>query len=268
MKTRAPTHEGKKGSAEAPTTRNEVMYHRLAAVHHAAKADAFASARMLPRAAGHRARARWHAGFGRRQRFGSGAPRGSELYNAEQLAESLSDPTTHELFVDPVFVSSGHTFERSAIADWLSTHTTCPKTRMPITSVLVPNHHARSMVEEFVAAYATREGDEWAEIRVACADRETRRRERPPELARARRAARAPQPPPEYTNEASEDDEPDALSEDEAVAYVLARAASDPYVPTASQGFDDAFVRDNLLNRGMTRRQLDHRYDEYWQTGN
>jgi hypothetical protein len=144
------------------------MYHRLASVHHAAKADVYESTRMRAKAAAHRARADWHAHFGRRQRFGN-TPHGTELYNAEQLLISLSDPISDELFVDPVFVSSGHTFEREAIVAWLSTKTMCPITKRPITSVLVPNHHARSIVGAFISAYGNRTGGEWADIRDACA---------------------------------------------------------------------------------------------------
>jgi hypothetical protein len=217
------------------------MYHRLAAVHHAAKADAYASTRMRAKAAGNRARSNWHASFCRRQRFG-GAPRGTELYNAEQLFTMLSDQATRELFVDPVFVSSGHTFERQSITDWLRTNTTCPITRRQITSVLVTNHHARAMIDEFIAAYATREGDEWADIREGCA------------YCKAQRQ----QSPPDYTY--GEGD----LSEDDAIAYIRERLVHE----FQTIGMDDAsddFIRTEFIEKatGNTHRELAERY-EYW----
>ena len=138
--------------------------HRLAAVHHAAKADVYASAGLDGKARGHRARAEWHA----RLRFGS-APHGSEAYNAAELMRALSDPITLEMFVDPVVASSGHTFDRASIGTWLRTHRTCPVTGIRLASdVLVPNLLVRSMVEQFVSTYAKREGDEWAAVRASC----------------------------------------------------------------------------------------------------
>jgi hypothetical protein len=137
----------------------------MAAVHHAANADFDARARVRTRREP-TARAEW-------QRFG-GAARGSELYNAEQLANSLSDPIHYNLFVDPVIASSGHTFERGHIVEWLRRNSTCPITRVTITKVLVTNHLAKAMVEQFIAAYATRKGDEWGEIRKACEGREAK----------------------------------------------------------------------------------------------
>ena len=41
-----------------------MSYHRLAAVHHRAKADVYADAGLDRKARGHRARAAWHASFG------------------------------------------------------------------------------------------------------------------------------------------------------------------------------------------------------------
>jgi hypothetical protein len=50
--------------------------------------------------------------------------------------------------VDPVLGSDGRTYERSAITEWLRTHTTSPITREPMTAAsLVPNYALRSMIE-------------------------------------------------------------------------------------------------------------------------
>jgi hypothetical protein len=50
--------------------------------------------------------------------------------------------------VDPVLGSDGRTYERSAITEWLRTHTTSPITREPMTAAsLTPNYALRSMIE-------------------------------------------------------------------------------------------------------------------------
>jgi hypothetical protein len=104
-------------------------------------------------------------------RFGA-LPRGSEAFNAAELSIRLSDPTSFELFVDPVVASSGHTFERGRIEAWLRTNDTCPITREKITRVLIPNRVVKATVIEFVATYGSREGSEWDKIRASCAERD------------------------------------------------------------------------------------------------
>ena len=120
----------------------EMLYHRLAAVHHAAKADAYASARMHEKAAGHRARARRHL----RARFG--APT-SDM--ATWLAEELTDPFTLDVFDDPVVISTGHTFERAAITEHRQRQAVarCPNTRRLFTGTYVPNELIRQLVRWF-----------------------------------------------------------------------------------------------------------------------
>ena len=104
-------------------------------------------------------------------RFGA-LPSGSEAANAAELSIRLSDPTSFELFFDPVVASSGHTFERGRIEEWLRTKDTCPVTRERITRVLIPNRLVKAMVVDFVGTYGSREGGEWDEIRASCAERE------------------------------------------------------------------------------------------------
>lgn len=58
-------------------------------------------------------------------------------------------PITQARFVHPVVAPSGHTFERQAIVEWLSNHTTCPITRQPLeVGDLVPNRALKSLMEE------------------------------------------------------------------------------------------------------------------------
>jgi len=59
-------------------------------------------------------------------------------------------PISFELMVDPVMCSDGHTYERDAIEDWLSSHNTSPKTNEELqTSALFPNHNLRAAIEEW-----------------------------------------------------------------------------------------------------------------------
>jgi hypothetical protein len=62
-------------------------------------------------------------------------------------------PITQELFVDPVVIESGHTFERAAIAQWLAQNPTCPKTRQRVSAdALTPNFAIRQAVASFAEA--------------------------------------------------------------------------------------------------------------------
>ena len=63
------------------------------------------------------------------------------------------------LMHEPVCTSDGFTYERTAIEEWLVTHSTSPLTGATLDqAVLVPNMFARSMVREFVDAHP-----DWAE---------------------------------------------------------------------------------------------------------
>ncbi|KAJ9674963.1 hypothetical protein PVL29_024086 [Vitis rotundifolia] len=57
-------------------------------------------------------------------------------------------PITLEIMTDPVFVSTGQTYERESIQKWLdSNHKTCPKTMQPLVhSSLVPNYALRNLI--------------------------------------------------------------------------------------------------------------------------
>ncbi|XP_047313215.1 U-box domain-containing protein 13-like isoform X2 [Impatiens glandulifera] len=60
-------------------------------------------------------------------------------------------PISLELMRDPVIVSSGQTYERSCIEQWLDQgHGTCPKTQQTLAStVLTPNYVLRSLIEQW-----------------------------------------------------------------------------------------------------------------------
>jgi hypothetical protein len=49
-----------------------------------------------------------------------------------------------------VICSDGHTYERSAIERWLSSHRNSPKTNAPMPSRnVLPNHNLRAIIEAF-----------------------------------------------------------------------------------------------------------------------
>jgi len=69
---------------------------------------------------------------------------------ADKYGSCLVCPITFSLFVDPVIAEDGHTYERSAITDWIQRNSTSPLTREPITiEGLRPNLTVRSFVSEF-----------------------------------------------------------------------------------------------------------------------
>jgi hypothetical protein len=158
-------------------------YHRMAELHHTARASAYASVNHA-KATGHRARAAMHA---RASRLRFGGPAAGEAANAEALGLSLSCPISLALFVDPVVISTGQTVERTHIERVLrgpeSTHR-CPVSNVSITRALVTNWLVRSIVDDFIKTYGAREGDEWEGARALCHPK--------PEPSAAAAAAAAP----------------------------------------------------------------------------
>ena len=60
-------------------------------------------------------------------------------------------PITAEVMSDPVCLSDGFTYERAAIAQWLETHNTSPKTGAPLElKALFPNTSLRITIRKFV----------------------------------------------------------------------------------------------------------------------
>lgn len=60
-------------------------------------------------------------------------------------------PITGEVMIDPVQCSDGHTYERSAIATWLTKHSTSPNTNVRLTNKnLLPNHALRQAIESHI----------------------------------------------------------------------------------------------------------------------
>ena len=75
------------------------------------------------------------------------APRGRLMPSP---LKSFICPITMEMFKDPVLTSDGHTYERSAIEEWLEAgKRTSPLTNEAITQKLTPNHTLRQAICEW-----------------------------------------------------------------------------------------------------------------------
>jgi len=71
--------------------------------------------------------------------------------STSKLPKAFLCPITHEVMRDPVVLSDGHTYERSAINKWIKIlgRTTSPMTGAPLTSTsLTPNFTLKSMIVE------------------------------------------------------------------------------------------------------------------------
>src|SRR3990167_3976284 len=59
-------------------------------------------------------------------------------------------PITQELMTDPVVITSGHTYERTAIETWLQDHDTCPLTKTKLRhKTVTPNHTLKKLIGDF-----------------------------------------------------------------------------------------------------------------------
>jgi hypothetical protein len=84
-----------------------------------------------------------------------------EAVREERLRRSLRSavqkeficPITMTVFTDPVIAADGHSYERSAIEEWLAHHATSPLTNLKLPHKhLVPNRAIKSAVESILAA--------------------------------------------------------------------------------------------------------------------
>jgi len=90
-------------------------------------------------------------------------PLSSFLYNKVHYSSSSSQsmtpnvpdefrcPISLDLMRDPVIVSSGHTYDRTSIAQWINSgHHTCPKSgQRLIHTALIPNYALKSLVQQW-----------------------------------------------------------------------------------------------------------------------
>lgn len=75
-------------------------------------------------------------------------------HQAPVIPDDFRCPISLELMRDPVIVSTGQTYERACIEEWLQAgHGTCPKTQQNLTStVLTPNYVLRSLIAQWCEA--------------------------------------------------------------------------------------------------------------------
>ncbi|KAG7365357.1 U-box domain containing protein [Nitzschia inconspicua] len=67
-------------------------------------------------------------------------------------------PLTLDVLKDPVLSKYGHTYERSAILQWLQEHETCPISRKPLTPrYLISNHSLKLQIKKWKSNSATKD---------------------------------------------------------------------------------------------------------------
>lgn len=79
--------------------------------------------------------------------------------SVEEKEEPLRCPITHEIFYDPVIVSSGYTYERKALQD--GNVTQCPMTRQPIGRP-VTNYAVKHAVDDYLQENPERKSEQHA----------------------------------------------------------------------------------------------------------
>jgi hypothetical protein len=78
----------------------------------------------------------------------------SEKENDTFILNALTCPITLELFVDPVLADDGHTYERSAIVEWIKYHNgTSPMTRQRIKiKELKTNRIIKQLADQYLTS--------------------------------------------------------------------------------------------------------------------
>ena len=89
--------------------------------------------------------------------------------SANKELENLICPITGSIMVNPVILTSGHTYEQNSIMEWFWLKNTDPITNKIVdTSVLIPNYNLRSSINVFIDKYSNKTGNEWENIRNLC----------------------------------------------------------------------------------------------------
>lgn len=102
-----------------------------------------------------------------------------EHMKAYQTAMSLICPITQELMLDPVTISTGRTFERSAIETYFRfSGTRDPTTNEPLSNRhIIPNMLVETLTKQFVEFYEGKQGKEWERVVQYCNTYKTTLRE-------------------------------------------------------------------------------------------
>ncbi|CAN0909779.1 U-box domain-containing protein 1 [Linum grandiflorum] len=74
-----------------------------------------------------------------------------QLSSSPNIPDEFKCPISLDLMRDPVIVASGHTYDRSSIAQWINSgHHTCPKSgQRLIHMALIPNYALKSLVHQW-----------------------------------------------------------------------------------------------------------------------
>ena len=67
-----------------------------------------------------------------------------------ELEQYITCPITGLIFSDPVKADDGHTYERSAIKEWLQKNDTSPLTTIKIGKYIIPDFSINSLVQQFI----------------------------------------------------------------------------------------------------------------------
>jgi hypothetical protein len=77
------------------------------------------------------------------------------LYNNNQVPNEYICPITKDIMQDPVFISDGHTFERTSIATWFANNDTSPLTNVVLANkILIPNIALRNRIQDWSQGYS------------------------------------------------------------------------------------------------------------------
>ncbi|KAJ1456495.1 hypothetical protein M885DRAFT_169201 [Pelagophyceae sp. CCMP2097] len=73
------------------------------------------------------------------------------LAEGQELRDEFTCPITRSLMRVPVIAADGHTYDRSAIERWLSSHDSSPRTGQALEHrMLVPNHNLKRLIDDLV----------------------------------------------------------------------------------------------------------------------
>lgn len=71
-----------------------------------------------------------------------------------QIPDDYRCPLSLQIMFDPVLAGDGHTYEREEMEKWFKSNTTSPKTRQVLENkTLIPNFHARGIIDSFLTTY-------------------------------------------------------------------------------------------------------------------
>jgi hypothetical protein len=65
-----------------------------------------------------------------------------------------ANPRSFDVMMEPTIASDGHTYEKTAILEWLSTRSVSPITGETMDKVtLIPNHLVRSQIRSYLSNF-------------------------------------------------------------------------------------------------------------------